>query len=311
MVMAPPGKRVARRTEITKRQVLFCQNKPGRSVKSRGHEKVVSPPIIRYLETMFEVLSQIVSNRRITDDTWLMALRSPEIARAARPGQFVMIRVSPGLDPLLRRPFSICGVREDFCQVLYRVVGKGTNLMTELREEEKLWVLGPLGKGFAEPQGNRRRLLVGGGIGMAPLVFLSQFHGEKELAFMTGFRSAKDIILPQTISGKDTGLLIATDDGSQGHHGPVTDLLNDVLREKRGEVAVFACGPKPMLRRVAETTIPLKIPCQVSLEANMACGLGLCQGCAVQASAGSDRSYLYVCKEGPVFDAEEIDWELI
>jgi dihydroorotate dehydrogenase electron transfer subunit len=260
---------------------------------------------------MFELLAEILSNERLTHDTWLMALRSPEIARTARPGQFVMIRISIGLDPLLRRPFSICHVKDDFFQVLYRVVGKGTRLMTESREGEKLQVLGPLGKGFAEPEGIRRRLLVGGGIGMAPLVFLSQFHGEKNLAFMMGFRSAKDIISPQTISGKDTGFRVATDDGSQGHHGPVTDLLDDVLREKQGEVAVYACGPKPMLRRVAEKTMPLRISCQVSLEANMACGMGVCQGCAVKASATAGRSYFYVCKEGPVFDADEIDWEFI
>jgi dihydroorotate dehydrogenase electron transfer subunit len=91
----------------------------------------------------------------------------------------------------------------------------------------------------------------------------------------------------------------------------VTDLLDEFIRKNSGDVAVYACGPKPMLRKVAEMTIPLRIPCHVSLEANMACGLGVCQGCAVRASASAGTSYWYVCKEGPVFDAEEIDWELI
>jgi dihydroorotate dehydrogenase electron transfer subunit len=260
---------------------------------------------------MFELLTEIVSNQPVTDDTWLMGLRSAEIAKAAKPGQFVMIRVRAGLDPLLRRPFSICGVRDDLFLVLYRVVGKGTSLMTELSEGERMWVLGPLGKGFAVPEKHTSRVLVGGGIGIAPLVFFGQFHGEKKITFMMGFRSAKDILSPQRVTGEDTGFLVATDDGTRGHPGPVTDLLEEHLRENPREVAVYACGPKPMLRTVAQMTMPLRIPCQVSLESHMACGLGACQGCAVKASAHSDRSYVYVCREGPVFEAEEIDWEMI
>ncbi|MGE5843076.1 MAG: dihydroorotate dehydrogenase electron transfer subunit [Deltaproteobacteria bacterium] len=260
---------------------------------------------------MFEQSGEITSNERVTHDTWLMALRSEEIARAARPGQFVMIRVSAGLDPLLRRPFSICWVKEDLFLVLYRVVGKGTTLMTELREGEKVWVLGPLGKSFAVPEKSARRLLVGGGIGIAPLVFLAQFHGDQDLTFMTGFRSAGDVISPRRIIGKDAGLLVATDDGTQGHHGPVTGLLDKVLRREPEGATIYACGPRPMLRKVAETAMTLKIPCQVSLEANMACGLGACQGCAVKASGTSGRSYFYVCKEGPVFEAGDIDWEAL
>jgi len=260
---------------------------------------------------MFELLTEMVSNQRVTDDTWLMGLRSAEIAKAAKPGQFVMIRVRPGPDPLLRRPFSICGVRDDLFLVLYRVVGKGTNLMTGLREGERMWVLGPLGKGFAVPEKSTSRLLVGGGIGIAPLFFLGQFHREKKVTFMMGFRSAKDIVSPERITGEDTSFLVATDDGTKGHPGPVTDLLEKLLSKNPGEVAIYACGPKPMLSKVAEMTMAQRIPCQVSLEANMACGLGACQGCAVKASANSGRSYFHVCKEGPVFEAREIDWEMI
>ncbi len=258
---------------------------------------------------MFEHLTEIVSNERVTHDTWFMALRSANIAQAAKPGQFVMIRVRPGLDPLLRRPFSICGVKGDLFLVLYRVVGKGTSLMTELRQGEKLQVLGPLGKSFAVPEKRTSPLMVGGGIGIAPLLFLRQFHSERESALLMGFRTAKDVISLRKIAGLETGSAVATDDGSQGHHGPVTDLLEEFLRRNSREVAVFACGPKPMLKRVSETTKALRIPCEVSLEAHMACGLGACQGCAVKASASAGKSYWYACKEGPVFDAEAIDWE--
>jgi len=266
---------------------------------------------MEYLERMFELLTEIVSNQRITEDTWLTALRSAEIAQAAKPGQFVMMRVRTGLDPLLRRPFSICGVRDDLFLVLYRVVGKGTSLMTELRGGDKMWVLGPLGRGFVVPDKRTRPLLVGGGIGIAPLVFLDQFHREKRLIFMMGFRSAKDIISPKQITGEGRGFLAATDDGTKGHHGPVTDLLEEHLRKNRGKAGVYACGPKPMLRKVAEMTRAMRMPCQVSLESHMACGLGACQGCAVKASGNSGRSYFHVCKEGPVFEAEDIDWEMI
>jgi dihydroorotate dehydrogenase electron transfer subunit len=258
---------------------------------------------------MFELLNEIASNQPVTHDTWLMAVRCPEIARAAKPGQFVMLRVKPGLDPLLRRPFSICGVKGDLFLVLYRVVGKGTNLMTQLRQGERLWVLGPLGKSFDVPEKSFRRLLVGGGIGIAPLLFLRQFHGEKETTLMVGFRSAKDILFPQRITGEDGSFVVATDDGTNGHHGPVTDLLEQRLRENAGEAAVYACGPKAMLKKVAERAMALRIPCQVSLEARMACGLGACQGCAVKASASSAKIYFSVCKEGPIFEAEAIDWE--
>ena len=260
---------------------------------------------------MFELLAEIVSNRRITENTWLMDLRAAEIAQTAKPGQFVMIRIKTGLDPFLRRPFSICGVEEDRFLVLYRVVGKGTSLMRGLKQGESLWVLGPLGKGFVEPEQDTNRILVGGGIGIAPLVFLSQFHREKEVIFVMGFRSAKDILFPQKITGEGRACGVATDDGTQGHRGPVTDLLEERLRDNSKRILVCACGPKPMLRKVAEMTLALKIPCQVSLEARMACGLGACQGCAVKASAKSGRSYVHVCKEGPVFEAEAIDWELI
>jgi dihydroorotate dehydrogenase electron transfer subunit len=260
---------------------------------------------------MFELLTELVSNERLTHDTWLMVLHSAEIAHAAKPGQFLMIRVGSGLDPFLRRPFSISGVAEDRFHVLYRVVGKGTGLMTGLRGGERLWVLGPLGRGFVSPGKSAHPLAVGGGIGIAPLVFLCQFFRDKKVTLMTGFRSARDIIPPERMTGENPDFLIATDDGSKGHHGPVTDLLEALIRKNPTEVAVYACGPKPMLRRVAETALAQKIPCQVSLEAYMACGLGACQGCAVKGSARSGRTYFHVCKEGPVFEAEEIDWEAL
>jgi dihydroorotate dehydrogenase electron transfer subunit len=150
-------------------------------------------------------------------------------------------------------------VVRDLVLVLYRVVAR-TSLMTESRQGERLRVLGPLGKSFPVPERNSSRLLVGGGIGIAPLLFLSQFHKGKDTVLMTGFRSAKHILSPQKIIGDQRGFLVATDDGTQGRRGPVTDLLDEFLRKGSRDVAVYACGPRPMLKKVAETSMALRIP---------------------------------------------------
>lgn len=261
---------------------------------------------------MFEQHAEIAFNKRLTSDTWFMGLRSAQIADQAMPGHFVMVRIKPGLDPLLRRPFSICGVEEDLFFVLYRVVGRGTAMMTEARVGQELAVLGPLGRGFLVPKGGRRCVLVGGGIGVAPLLFLAQRLKARKFQFMTGYRSASEIISLEHAIGRKGEVLIATDDGTEGHAGPVTELLERTLKGGRSQtqrLTIFACGPKAMLKRLAEMTAVRKVPCQVSLEAAMACGLGACQGCAVKSAAGVERPYCHVCKDGPVFPVEAIDWD--
>ncbi|MFH1124984.1 MAG: dihydroorotate dehydrogenase electron transfer subunit [Pseudomonadota bacterium] len=261
---------------------------------------------------MFEQYAEIAFNDRLTPDTWVMGLRSAEIAGRAKPGQFVMIRVRSGVDPLLRRPFSICGVKEDLFLVLYRVVGRGTAIMTEAGGGQELKVLGPLGKAFEAPKTGKRCLLVGGGIGVAPLFFLAQSLKERKFQFLMGFRSVAEIISLDHAVGRKGEVLIATDDGTEGHVGFVTDLLEMALEGSRAQkrsIALFTCGPKPMLRRVAQMAADRKISCQASLEATMACGLGACQGCAVKAASKEERPYYHVCQEGPVFPREVIDWD--
>jgi dihydroorotate dehydrogenase electron transfer subunit len=239
-----------------------------------------------------------------------MGLRSAEIVIQARPGQFVMIRVGPNTDPLLRRPFSICGTRgEDLFLILYRVVGKGTAIMSNAMKGEKLSVVGPLGKKFKLPEPGRKALLVAGGIGVAPLVFLAQAV-KSNLVFIAGYRSANEIVPMEQFGLSRTDISIATDDGTAGHSGFVTELLASHLTESAEDhPKIFACGPLPMLKRVAAVTIEQDISCQVSLEATMACGLGACQGCAVRASKDANKTYYHVCQDGPVFDVHTIDWE--
>jgi len=260
---------------------------------------------------MIEEQAEVAFNRQLTSDTWLMGLRSAAISGRASPGQFVMVRVRKGVDPLLRRPFSICGVEGDLFLLLYRVVGKGSEIMTGIGAGVRVPVLGPLGNGFRVPEENRRMLLVAGGIGIAPLLFLAQRFVYGEFRFMAGFASAGAIIPVQEVLDLSNPLQVSTDDGAEGHHGPVTDLLQKNLQgcDTGASCSIFTCGPKGMLRSVAR--IAQGIPCQVSMEASMACGLGACLGCVVTAAPGEAKTYYHVCSEGPVFEASMIDWELV
>ena len=260
---------------------------------------------------MFEQNAKIVFNKRLAPETFLMALKSPELVAEARPGQFVMIRVTQGINPLLRRPFSICGTRgDDLFLILYKVVGRGTAIMSKARGGEKLSVLGPLGRGFDLPKRDCNSVLVAGGIGVAPLIFLAQAIDAEKIAFLAGYRSENEM-LPLEKFGLDAmETLVSTDDGTAGHHGFVTELLESQLEYfSEDPPLIFSCGPLHMLSRVAELTLKKKRPCQVSLETHMACGLGACQGCAVRASSEENRTYFHVCQDGPVFDVQKLDWK--
>jgi len=255
--------------------------------------------------------SEVVFNKRVAANTFFMGLRSPQIAAQARPGQFVMLRVGRGMDPLLRRPFSICGVRkDDLVLILYRVVGRGTAIMCDVREGESLSVLGPLGSGFEMPQKEEKPLLVAGGMGIAPLIFLATIMEPGSFTFLAGFGSGEEIVATDEIDLSGIDLSISTDDGSAGHRGLVTELLeNHLYGFNGGRSTVFACGPLPMLKEVAAITLDKDVPCQVSLEASMACGLGACQGCAIKRSSEQAVAYYHVCQDGPVFNVNALDWE--
>jgi len=239
-----------------------------------------------------------------------MGLRSPEIVSEARPGQFVMIKVRPGNDPLLRRPFSICATRgDDLVLILYQVVGYGTALMSKIMGGERMPVLGPLGRGFELPREGKEFLLVAGGIGLAPLIFLAQTIDTRNMTFMAGYRSASEIVEMKEMGLSDIEVSIATGDGTAGHSGPVTELLHSHLdRGSHRDLTIYACGPFAMLKRVAELTVDRGIQCQVSLETAMACGLGACQGCAIKTAPGEKKPYYQVCQDGPVFPAHSLDW---
>ncbi len=239
-----------------------------------------------------------------------IVLKAPEIARSALPGHFVMIRVSENLDPLLARPFGISSVlSKSSIEVFYRVVGRGTMLLTGRKAGQLLSVLGPLGTGFPSMDKKATPVLVSGGSGFPPLHFLSQRTGCRSHLFL-GSRN-KACLPPSGVLKKFretcATVHIATEDGSRGTEGMATDVLKAFLAKmgRKTPFVIYACGPHAMLAAVSRIAVEHALPCYVSLEARMACGVGACMGCSVPMKAGG---YKRVCKEGPVFDAREIDW---
>ncbi|PLX41397.1 MAG: dihydroorotate dehydrogenase electron transfer subunit [Deltaproteobacteria bacterium] len=232
---------------------------------------------------------------------------APDTPARTVPGQFVMVRVRDGVAPLLRRPFSIHMVERGEVELLYREVGEGTAIMTGLKVGDIIDVLQPLGRGFGE--GGEVPLLVGGGIGVAPLLYLAHSYlaAGKAPKLLLGGRTERDILCHDQFSCLAIPTKYATEDGSLGDTGLVTALLEDEFKaaEKLGALSVHACGPVPMLAAVARLAEGAGVACEVSLEAHMACGLGACLGCVVKAR---DGGYVRVCADGPVFDSKEILW---
>ena len=250
---------------------------------------------------------KIVSKEQVGDAVY-MTLEVGDMIRASfrAPGQFVHIRCGEGL--LLRRPISVCSCMEDepddLLSIVFEVRGEGTRWLAGRELGDRLDVLGLAGNGFdLKPEG--RYLLVGGGIGIPPMLGCAQYTGGRATAILGG-RSRDKIILEDFFREDCAKVLCATDDGSLGHHGFVDALVRRELSEDRGYDGVLACGPKPMLRNVAKVAEEFGIPCQVSMEERMGCGVGACLVCACDMADGSRK---HVCKDGPVFDSREVDWD--
>lgn len=245
-------------------------------------------------------ITAVVSNRMVRHDVGRLWLRSRPLARQARPGQFLHLRTSGTAATILRRPFSIHDVAGDRIAVLYRVVGDGSRALATLPAGSPVDAIGPLGQPFRIAP-SRPPLVVAGGIGIAPLQFLLRRMTARGLRprLLYGCQTRR-ALLPHLPVPR----AVTTDDGSCGERGLVTAALARAIGRRPG-AAVYACGPWPMLRETARLCRDRGVPCQVSLEARMACGVGACQGCVVKGTAG----YLTVCHDGPVFDARAIDWD--
>jgi dihydroorotate dehydrogenase electron transfer subunit len=256
-------------------------------------------------------LAEVRSQRNAGGGYYRMVLRVPALASRAKPGQFVMLRVSGGLDPLLARPFGIASViARSSIELYYRVVGRGTSLLSAVAQGSSLAVIGPIGNGFPSPGRGAMPLLVAGGSGFPPLLYFSAHYKDRARLFV-GSRDRE--CLPPASAMKDfrvrvRGIHYATEDGSRGACGFVTDPLSAYLdRTPSGDSrpVIYACGPHPMLSAVSRLAAERGILCYVSMEERMACGLGVCMGCSVPVASGG---YRRVCKDGPVFDSREIIW---
>ena len=252
---------------------------------------------------MKQVPATVISNNEAMPGVYLTWLESPRIASMAKPGQFVM--VCCGEDTLLRRPFSIHQVNGDKTSIalLFQVVGHGTNWLSQCQLGDELDVLGPLGNGYSINPTSRNLLLVGGGIGIAPLPFLARIAMERNcsvtilLGASTVAQLCPNYLLPSTVR-----CITATDDGTTGKKCFITDLLPEYIDWAD---QIFACGPVPMYRTMAKMPELKGKPVQVSLEVRMGCGFGLCYSCTVKTKTGLKQ----ICKDGPVFELDEIPWD--
>ncbi len=256
----------------------------------------------------FHLKAKILSQARINKSCWHCEISALPIAKIALPGQFVNIRVSDTDEPLLRRPISIHGVSGSKIKILYEVVGRATEILAQKRVGEYLDIIGPLGHGFdlgKQKTENRRQILVAGGMGVAPLVFLAEKFAKLKTVVLIGARSKEELLCVKDFKKLGCDVRIATDDGSSGFKGRVSGLLEHLLTTNdQRPTTIYACGPKPMLKPVADISRERKITSQLSLEEHMACGIGACLGCVVQTKEGFKR----VCQEGPVFCSEELTW---
>jgi dihydroorotate dehydrogenase electron transfer subunit len=255
---------------------------------------------------------EVLANRDEGGANRRLALRLPAPWPGFQPGQFLML--SPGAvgaarrdDPLLPRPMAIYREAEvagaAVLEVLYKVTGRGTALLSDARAGERVRVVGPLGRGFPPPEAGAEALLVGGGTGIASLFELArQAAAGARVRVLLGARTAGDLMGRGDFERLGAGLDVATEDGSAGRRGLVTELLEASLH---AGAVVYACGPTPMMRRAAALARAAGVRAFVSLENAMACGFGVCLGCAVPCAAGG---YALVCRAGPVFDADAVAW---
>ena len=271
------------------------------------------------------VRADVQVHTHLAGNLWQIILEAPSLTNNARHGQFFQLYLGEDTGHLLPRPLSIHAVYSserdtvEGLSLIYQVVGKGTSYLTSLSEGEKIDVLGPLGKGWSVPEHAKSILLVGGGVGWAPLAMLARdmveegrivhaLIGARTADYLNALVEALELCpMPEGLEEADPCdrlfYHLATDDGSMGHHGMNTELLDALLNQHEIDY-MAACGPEPMLRIVAAQALKHEISCEVSLERRMACGIGACVTCTVETTSGSKRA----CVDGPVFDAREVVW---
>jgi dihydroorotate dehydrogenase electron transfer subunit len=266
-----------------------------------------------------DVLAEVVSNTPLAPDYNVVTLTAPAIAERAAPGQFVMIRTASSFDPLLRRPFSIFEhVRDSHgrlrgISILNKRAGVGTALLYEVRPGDRLSVLGPLGQPFVPVHPPGEAWMVAGGVGLAPFASVAEALAQRgtPMTLFYGGRSARDLYYESFFERLGTRLILTTEDGSRGEHGRVTAPLLRELGARRANtpLTIYACGPTPMMRAVADIGAAAGCPVHVSLEPVMGCGMGGCYSCVVPVRQAGGSHFVRSCVDGPVFEASSLDWD--
>ena len=254
---------------------------------------------------------KIEKKEQLKSDIFKYTIKSAEIAKEAKAGQFLEIKVNDGIELLLRRPISIFNIdkEHDYIEFIFQVKGKGTEILSKRNVGEELDIIGPLGYGTFEIKDYKKVAIIGGGIGTYPLYELAKQLKEKsDVTMYMGFRNKELVSLEKEFEQSCKKLVLTTDDGSYREKGYAIEYLKEDIKKEKPDI-IFACGPLPMLKAIRELSINENIPCQISLEERMGCGIGACLGCAVK-TAGSSKDepkYIHVCKQGPVFWANEVE----
>jgi dihydroorotate dehydrogenase electron transfer subunit len=270
---------------------------------------------------IFHDTAPVIENVRLARDTYRLRVQFPTLAATIRPGQFLMLRLPGRSDPLLGRAFALYETADEAVDVVYLVVGKMTRLMVGLRAGDPVEVWGPLGNGFPDYAGVKHLVLVAGGIGQTPFPSLTRrvlgrktYGGQSaqievaKVSVFYGARTADYFAGLEDFHAAGAGVELATDDGSIGYHGFVTQLL-EMRLSQLGAVRLIGCGPEPMLQALARLASTHSLPCDLSLETPMACGVGICFSCVTTVKTADGWDYRRVCVEGPVFDAKMLQAE--
>ena len=268
-----------------------------------------------------DVSAAVIANTRLSSDYNVLALAAPTIAAVASPGQFVMLKASAGLDPLLRRPFSIFEHLRDAdgvptgISILNKRIGVGTGQLYDARPGDRIGVLGPLGRPFVPVHPPDEAWMVAGGVGLAPFATLAEALTDRgtTMTLFYGARSAGDLYYKDFFIERGAHLALTTEDGSAGDKGRVTLPLERELRALGPDrrVTIYACGPTPMMRAVARLGAEHGRPVFVSLEPTMGCGMGGCYSCVVRVRRGDGSHFVRSCLDGPVFDASAVVWDAL
>ena len=256
--------------------------------------------------------AKLIKKEQLKSDIFKYSVEAPDIVKDAKQGQFIEIRVSDNVEPFLRRPISIHNMDKEngILEFIFQVKGKGTKILSEKVEGDLIDIIGPLGHGTFEYNDFQNIAIIGGGIGVFPLYELAKNakNDGKNVNIYLGFRNKDFVVLEDEFKELANKLVLTTDDGSYAEKGFAIDFLKKDVEDGKID-CIFACGPLPMLKAVRNYAIEKNIPCQISLEEKMGCGLGVCLGCAVKTAESSSEKpeYVHVCKAGPVFEAKDVE----